>query len=330
MAQRPGPSPAGSGAPPAPATPDVNPRAQQLYADGLKAYDEERFRDAVELFKAADQLAPSPRLSFNSARVYERMSDSRSALAAYRDYLRRSPAAENRAEVERRIRELERALAELGVQQLTVLSEPAGAMVIVDDAPRGVTPWTGELAPGQHRVLLTLRGYRDETEQVELPEDHAIDVQVQLQPAPKPPLSSAGPGDAARAPSSAGGVGLGSAATGTHPRPVRAVPLPRWWTWTLFGGATGLLLGAGAFELSRRGAENDARDTDVQIDYHGHYTAMERRQTAARVLLGFGAAVSAAAGVSLYLDLTRRDAAGPEVQVACGVENCRLEAGGVW
>src|SRR5690349_10201210 len=124
------------------------PEAQSRYEAGVAAYEQGRYREAVERFKEADQLAPSPLLSFNIAKVYERMADNRSALAWYRDYLRRLPAAENRAAVRERIDVLERALRATGVQQVTVLSTPAGATVSIDNMSRGVTPWTGELIPG--------------------------------------------------------------------------------------------------------------------------------------------------------------------------------------
>src|SRR5688572_106758 len=64
--------------------------AAARYQRGVTAFKEERWREAVELFKQADELAPSALLSFNIAKVYERMRDNRSALAWYRDYLRRS------------------------------------------------------------------------------------------------------------------------------------------------------------------------------------------------------------------------------------------------
>ena len=74
----------------------TSPEAQQQFARGVAAFEDGRLREAVELFKAADALAPSARLSFNIAKVYERMGDSRAALAAYREYHRRLPEAENR------------------------------------------------------------------------------------------------------------------------------------------------------------------------------------------------------------------------------------------
>src|SRR5262245_53584141 len=69
-------------------TAQANAAAQSRFEAGVAAYEDGRYREAVERFKEADRLAPSPLLSFNIAKVYEKMGDNRSALASYRDYLR--------------------------------------------------------------------------------------------------------------------------------------------------------------------------------------------------------------------------------------------------
>ena len=76
---------------------------------GVIGLQQGQYRAAIEHFKEADRLAPSARLSFNVALVYERMSDVPNALAAYRDYLRRGPDADNTAETSQRIARLESA-----------------------------------------------------------------------------------------------------------------------------------------------------------------------------------------------------------------------------
>jgi tetratricopeptide (TPR) repeat protein len=296
---------------PAPAPGPVSAEAQLQFEQGVAAYEQGRYREAVDLFKEADRLAPSPRLSFNVAKVYERMQDPKSALAAYREYLRRLPEADNRLETSQRIAELELELQKQGVQQLTIVSTPSGATLLIDDVARGVTPWTGELTPGAHRVALRLREYRDATRTVELPARHAIDVEVLLEPPAPQPAPVLPP-----------------------PPPVRqtapvaeAAALPSWWTWALFGGSAGLLVGSGAFELSRRSAE-DAAHTDLQIEHKREYDAMESRQTTARVLLGAGLVVGVVAGVSLYLDLSKGSEPHTEVGFGCDGDACGALARG--
>jgi tetratricopeptide (TPR) repeat protein len=103
-------------------------------------FDRKKYKDAIDAFLEANRLFPSPTLSFNAAKAYEKMGDSAGALRFYRDYLRRKPDASDLADVEKSIGRYERALQDKGVQQVTVLSSPEGALVIVDDRPMGVTP----------------------------------------------------------------------------------------------------------------------------------------------------------------------------------------------
>src|SRR4051812_12453176 len=134
------------------------------YERGAEAYSAGRFKDAIDLFLQADTLAPSAALSFNIARAYEKIGDDAACLQWYRDFRRRAPDAKNGADVDARIRALQGVLAKKGVQQVTIFSTPAGATVIVDDQPLGVTPYTGQLPPGTHQLVLSLRGYADSTQ----------------------------------------------------------------------------------------------------------------------------------------------------------------------
>jgi tetratricopeptide (TPR) repeat protein len=294
-------------------TPDVvNDEARTSFASGMEAFQQGRFRAAVEYFKEADRLAPSARLSFNIALTYERMGDAPNALAAYRDYLRRAPHAENARETSVRISELELELQKSGVQQLSVLSTPTGATVLVDDISRGVTPWTGEMPPGAHRLTLRSRGYDDLHQDFDLSPRHSVDLAYQLhltEPHIPPPT--------------------GSLALATpSPEPAPGV---EWWTWAAFGGSAALLLGSGAFELSRRHLESDLKgSTEPQVDSKGTYDQMTSRKTTARVLLGSGAALGVLGGVSLYLDLTRKASNGTTLGLACAGGDCQAVARGFW
>src|SRR3954469_19452480 len=152
------------------------------YERGAEAYSAGRFKDAIDLFLQADALAPSAALSFNIARAYEKIGDDASTLQWFRDFRRRAPDAKNGPEVDERIHALEGVLAKKGVQQVTILSRPLGATVIVDEQPVGVTPFTGQLAPGTHRVVLWLRGYAESEQKLELPADRAQVLEVPLVP----------------------------------------------------------------------------------------------------------------------------------------------------
>lgn len=271
--------------------------AAQRYEQGVQAYQEGRHKDAIDLFLEADALAPSSALSFNIARAYEKIKDSSNALRWYRDYLRREPAADDKAAVTALIEEYEKVLEAKGLQQLTVLSEPATATVRVDGRPVGVTPWTGEVPPGAHTISVSLRGYADAERQIALASDAAQDVPFRLQPAteatPVPAAVAAPP--AASTPAAA----PSDTASATDPQGVGVV------TYVVLGAGVATLGAAGVFEVMRSSAEDDAKNAKTQIEKSDALDTMDSRQTTARVLLGIGGALTVAGGVLLALDLTR-------------------------
>lgn len=299
--------------------------AKARYEQGAKAYREERYKDAIDLFLEADALSPSSALSFNIARAYDKIQDVKNALRWYRDYLRREPSADDRKQVEKVIHTHELALRDRGIQQVTVVSEPAGATLRVDGRPVGVTPWTGELAPGTHAFALVLGGYSDTQRAVELAADRALFVDVRLVPAPAaPPVASAPPAAAATAgPRDAAPSHTANPPPRDEARPAGVRPL----SFVLLGAGAASLGVAGAFELARRGAEDDARQERTQVGYAAALDKMQSRQTLARVFAGVGGAALIAGAVSLAIDLGR----GEEIVAVagtCGGTDCWVAARG--
>lgn len=272
--------------------------AAQRYEQGVQAYQEGRHKDAIDLFLEADALAPSSALSFNIARAYEKIKDSSNALRWYRDYLRREPAAEDKAAVSALIEEYEKVLEAKGLQQLTVLSAPETATVRVDGRPVGVTPWTGDVPPGAHTVSVSLRGYADAERQIALASDSAQDVNFRLQPATEAtPVPAAAP----VAPTAATPPPAAPADSGAAPEPQEIGIV----TYAVLGAGVATLGAAGVFELMRGSAEDDAKNAKTQIEKSEALDTMDSRQTTARVLAGVGGALTIAGGVLLALDLTR-------------------------
>jgi hypothetical protein len=284
--------------------------ARMRYRQGVDAYKAGNYRVAVDYFLEADHLAPNAALSFNIALAYDKMNDVGATLRWYRDYLRRDPQPPDRASVEEMIRRNEAKLAEKGVQQVTVLSEPAGATVALDGLPRGVTPWTGEIAPGSHQLELNLAGYAPAAQRVELDPNRSQDVVITLSeaaavaPSLEPPPESPRP-----APAQPARVG---------DKPVdsrnRSMFITIGWAGI---GAGAAALGAGlVFEVLRSSAVDDTRKQTTQVGYADRLDTAESRQTAARVLVGTGAAVAVAGGVFLWLGLKQPSGA-PAVTAAC-------------
>jgi tetratricopeptide (TPR) repeat protein len=169
--------------------------ARAIYERGARAYAEARYSQAAELFLDANRIFPTPQLLFNIAKAYDRLGHSTGALAYYRDYLRKAADAVDRQEVSARVRELELQLAQRGVQQFSVITDPDNAMVSIDGRTVGLTPWTGEIWPGKHRVRLELAGHLSAEEIIELEPLHAKDLTVKLalEPAKAAPKVSALP-----------------------------------------------------------------------------------------------------------------------------------------
>ena len=292
------------------------------YERGAEAYAAGRFKDAIDLFLQADALAPSAALSFNIARAYEKISDDAASLQWYRDFRRRAPDAKNAAEVDERIHALEASLASKGVQQLTVLSSPLGATVIIDEQPVGVTPFTGQFAPGQHKVVLSLRGYADTERKVELGAEHAQDLNVPLVPAAR---GNAASPDGAAGGSESGPLGSGSATPSDKP-----AGGPRFgvWPWIGLGVGVAALGGGLGFEMARRTAESDAEADKTQVGYKEKLDKMQSHQTTARVLTAVGGALVVTGGVLLVLDLTSRSSQPKHASLGCTDTGCAFELGG--
>jgi len=297
------------------------------YERGVDAYSAGRYKDAIDLFLQADSLAPSAALSFNIARAYEKISDDASTLQWYRDFRRRAPDAKNGPEVDEHIHQLELVLAKKGVQQLTVLSTPFGATVVVDDQPMGVTPYTGQLPPGTHRVVLSLRGYADSEHKVELAADRAQDLSVPMVPARERPATPGAGGEEPVGPSK----GAATTPGGAPPPPDHAASGPRFGIWPYVGLGAGALALGGAlgFEMARRSAENAAKNDDTQIGYSQQLDKEKSRQTAARILAGVGGVLVVAGGTLLVLDLTthpKKEQA--RLGVACLPGSCAFDLRG--
>ncbi|MCA9667320.1 MAG: tetratricopeptide repeat protein [Myxococcales bacterium] len=91
--------------------PDPRERARQLFVQGKKAYAAGKYADAIIAFESAGKIKASPILDFNVARCLDKLGQLKPALARYRAYLKARPKAKNRAEVDKRVKALEAAIA---------------------------------------------------------------------------------------------------------------------------------------------------------------------------------------------------------------------------
>ena len=265
-------------------------RAKQLYALGAEAFAAQRNADAIRYFRRAAEIVPSAKLTYNIGLAYEEMGDAGRALAEYRSYLEQDATNDpvRRDEVRGRIARLEQRLAETGVQQLLVVSDPPGATVRVAGRALGLTPWTGELPPGEHVVELELPGHAPESARVTLAPDHAARLALTLAPLP--------PAAGELSPSAWANVS----------------PL----TWTFLGVGAASLAGGLAFELSRSSSSDTARRADDPTDAAEARGAADAKQMASLVLFGFGAGFTIGGSVLLAVQLSEEPSSD---QVALGL-----------
>jgi hypothetical protein len=151
--------------------------ARELDQEGVRAFRDARYADAVRYFRAAYRLGgPSSEL-WNIARSREKMDDPAAAASAIEVYLaQKDVAGQDRTEAEHELAAL-RARASV----LTVTTVPSGAFVTLDGhAAASVTPVTLEIRPGQHTLALRRDGYRPETRPLEASYGRAVIVSVDL------------------------------------------------------------------------------------------------------------------------------------------------------
>jgi tetratricopeptide (TPR) repeat protein len=85
--------------------------AKRLYLSGTKHFDLGEYQQALEDFKSAYRVRDEPVLLYNIAQCERLLGHNEEAMRSYKAYLRRSPTAPNRDEVEAKITALEQAVS---------------------------------------------------------------------------------------------------------------------------------------------------------------------------------------------------------------------------
>jgi len=151
--------------------------ARELDQQGVRAFRDGRFSDAIRYFLSAYRLgAPSSEL-WNVARSRERMDDAETAASAIQQYLAQQDlSTQDRAEAERELQALRGRPS-----VLTVITVPSGAVVTVDGKQTaGPTPVSLEIRPGPHTIAVHHDGYTTETRPLESRFGRAVIVSLDL------------------------------------------------------------------------------------------------------------------------------------------------------
>lgn len=153
---------------------DDRDEARKAFADGQAADKAEDWQTAIEHYQHAYDLVPHHFALYNIARDYERLGQLREASVWYARYVEAAPPGPDRDKATRLLGELK-----LRPGKLTVKSMPAGARVTIDQQKVGVTPWTGPVKGGDHRVAVELEGQRDERDvTLEFGEPETVEIEL--------------------------------------------------------------------------------------------------------------------------------------------------------
>jgi tetratricopeptide (TPR) repeat protein len=87
-------------------------RAQTMehYERARKLYDINKYPEAIDEYQKAYLISDDPAMLYNIGQCYRLMNQPAEAIRFYKNYLRRAPDAPNRADVERKIAELQKAV----------------------------------------------------------------------------------------------------------------------------------------------------------------------------------------------------------------------------
>jgi hypothetical protein len=156
--------------------PDVE-AARQLDQEGIRAFREARWADALRYFRASYRLGGPPSEVWNMARCRERLDDPEGAATAIDQYLgSKDLTPQDRAEGERELQALR-----ARPSTLTVTTRPSGAVVTVDGRQTaGPTPVSVEIPPGSHTIAVHRDGYTTETRPLEARFGRAVIVSLEL------------------------------------------------------------------------------------------------------------------------------------------------------
>jgi tetratricopeptide (TPR) repeat protein len=140
---------------------ELEPR-EQAHArsdEGLAAFNQGRYREAIALFDEAYALSPMPLLLFNSAQAHRLKGDCQEALELYHLYLREAASPPNRAIVEEHIVNMDACVrARTPPPAPTVVSQPTAVVALPMPPPRRPLvkrPWFWIALGGAATVVVT-------------------------------------------------------------------------------------------------------------------------------------------------------------------------------
>ncbi|MFH2007539.1 MAG: tetratricopeptide repeat protein [bacterium] len=235
--------------------------AKKHYLQGEGHYRQGEFAKALEQYRKALSYKRYPALLFNIAQCHRQLDQHKKAIFFYKLFLVEDPNTPNKQQVLQMIRKVEQELsaaerlrlqAERNKGQLSIVTQPPGAQVLLDKLSgkgQAVSPTVLRVKAGQHLVVLSLKGYRTEHRTVTVPSQGVALVKVTLESLTKPRRVEARPPPrkvrrrppVARRLTRPAPRDSGTLVVRWKMKTIRTSPFfKRWWFWT------GLIIGGGA------------------------------------------------------------------------------------
>jgi hypothetical protein len=171
-------APAPAEAPPAGSNADI---ARDHFKRGEAAYQKGNYPLAIQEWQTAYSSDPRPRIQYNIYQAHERLGQLGQAAEALQRYLSSAdPDDPYYADATARMASLQQRLQATGIR---LVGGVEGATINVSGHNWGRLPRPDRIPvqPGNHRVIVSLEGYRDFTSNVIVPAGQVVDVPIQLE-----------------------------------------------------------------------------------------------------------------------------------------------------
>jgi tetratricopeptide (TPR) repeat protein len=119
-------------------TPAQKQEMRQHYEKATRAYDVQKYGEAIDEYQRAYEIGGDPAMLYNIGQAHRLADQLPEAVRFYRRYLQRSPNARNRDDVDRKIADLERTIEER--RKAAVIPPPAVGEPAAPAPPAAATP----------------------------------------------------------------------------------------------------------------------------------------------------------------------------------------------